>query len=97
MLHDYGKIYTYEKKGDKWDKTADYTKSLHIVKSVEKAKEFLAGKVSTEMLDRIVHCIAAHHGRKEWGALEEPRTSEAWMLHLADMTSVFCIANRPNS
>jgi hypothetical protein len=35
----------------------------------------------------IVHCMLAHHGRKEWSSPVEPATNEAWILHAADMTS----------
>lgn len=35
----------------------------------------------------VVHCILSHHGRKDWGAIEEPRTVEALILHQADMLS----------
>lgn len=37
----------------------------------------------------ISHCIAAHHGRLEWGSPEVPMTIEAMLLHHADMQSVF--------
>ena len=33
------------------------------------------------------HCILSHHGRKEWGAVEEPDSTAAWVLHCADMLS----------
>ena len=33
------------------------------------------------------HCILSHHGRKEWGAIEEPDSTAAWVLHCADMIS----------
>ena len=34
--------------------------------------------------------LAAHHGRKEWGALFEPFDKISWALHLADMISAKC-------
>ena len=33
------------------------------------------------------HMILSHHGIREWGAVEEPRTIEAIALHHADLTS----------
>jgi 3'-5' exoribonuclease len=43
--------------------------------------------VSQGIQTQIAHCIASHHGRHEWGALEEPRTPEACLVHQADMLS----------
>lgn len=41
----------------------------------------------------VLHCILSHHGRKEWGALFEPQTPEATMLHQLDMLSSQCAKN----
>lgn len=100
VLHDFGKIHAYEvdpAKDGHWRKTKDYTIQLHIEKSVETAKNLLTGKISQEKLEAVVHCIGAHHGKIEWGALWLPKTSEAWVVHLADMLSVFCVVNRKDS
>jgi len=35
----------------------------------------------------IAHCMLSHHGKKEWGAAVLPQTSEAFLLHRADMIS----------
>lgn len=94
LLHDYGKIYAYEPYGttpDCWRKVKNYTPSLHIEKSIERAKELIDGR----FLGQVLHCIGAHHRTIEWGSLWEPETREAWIVHLADMASVFCIENRP--
>jgi len=37
--------------------------------------------------DDLADIVASHHGRVEWGALFEPKTTEAWALHMGDMTS----------
>lgn len=42
---------------------------------------------SAEWMEKVIHCILAHHGRREWGAPVEPHTPEAWILHAADMLS----------
>lgn len=101
LLHDYGKTYTYEyafsskyTTNSTWKKTLEYTKSLHIYKSIDKAHELLDEVISNSTLQDVIHCIGAHHGRIDYGSLWEPNTPEAWILHLADMTSVFCIADR---
>jgi hypothetical protein len=36
------------------------------------------------MVRALLHAIAAHHGRFEWGAVVEPKTPEAWALHTLD-------------
>lgn len=95
LFHDYGKIDVYEKVEDKWQKVKDYTVSLHIQRSIDYVREILPQfGYSQEFIDKVADCIGSHHGRKEWGALWEPRTPEAWILHFADMTSVFAVAKR---
>lgn len=40
----------------------------------------------TEMqVKGLLHCIAAHHGKQEWGALATPKTKEAELLSMADL------------
>jgi 3'-5' exoribonuclease len=43
--------------------------------------------VSRDTAEKVVHCILAHHGRREWGSPVEPQTLEALLLHQADMLS----------
>jgi len=47
----------------------------------------------------LLHIILSHHGRQEWGSPVEPKTKEAWLVHLADMISsrVGGDPDRPNS
>ena len=35
----------------------------------------------------LLHLILAHHGQKEWGSPEIPRTFAAYALHHADLVS----------
>ena len=54
--------------------------------------------LSKGLLDRIVHCIYSHHGRKEWGAPCDPATIEAIILSQLDQLaawgqSVFSVPN----
>lgn len=35
----------------------------------------------------VAHIIESHHGLKEWDAEQEPHSTEAWIVHLADMAS----------
>ena len=44
--------------------------------------------LSTERLNLLLHLIASHHGKLEWGSPVEPATREAILLHNADMLDV---------
>ncbi|MCC7494290.1 MAG: hypothetical protein IT204_18175 [Fimbriimonadaceae bacterium] len=35
--------------------------------------------------ENLLHCIASHHGRLDWGAVREPATPEAAALHAIDL------------
>lgn len=67
----------------------DFQKTIgHIVGS---AAQFQASAIHNGVdratIDAVVHCILAHHGRKEWGSPVEPQTLEALILRQADMLS----------
>jgi 3'-5' exoribonuclease len=87
--HDYAKLYEYQF-GIISGKIEvnEYCKTIgHVVGSTYyflegSAKGLLAGFTSA-----VVHCMLAHHGRREWGSPVEPATREAWILHAADMMS----------
>lgn len=71
-----------------WEKT-EYSKTIgHICGSAAQFKVVanIEG-VEPAVIDRVVHCILAHHGRREWGSPVEPQTLEALILHQADMLS----------
>jgi 3'-5' exoribonuclease len=92
--HDYGKLAEYALAPDGAAiVTTSYSKLVsHVVGSTY---EFLAAVRGADIaeadhqatVDAIVHCMLAHHGRKEWGSPVEPATNEAWILHAADMMS----------
>jgi len=86
--HDHGKLREYELKSDGSIGTTPYAKEVgHVVGSV---MEFYQHWPSNDMLakrDAVIHCMLAHHGRREWGSPVEPATAEAWLLHAADMLS----------
>lgn len=83
-----------EKKDWPWIKTSAGINIRHLSRSYA---EFVQATVRLEisnntMLEKISHCILSHHGRLEWGSPVEPKTPEAWALHLSDMMSVQCLA-----
>lgn len=100
-LHDIGKLEVYEEKDDvyipslcKWadatnkgtsskDNTASHiTRSYEIFKNNVKEYEF-----EDEFVEKVGHCILAHHGRKEWDSPVEPKCLEAFILATADKIS----------
>lgn len=40
------------------------------------------------LMTHVLHLIESHHGRREWGSPNPPKTPEALILHQADMLSV---------
>ena len=40
-----------------------------------------------ELIDHLLHIVASHHGQKDWGALVEPMSREAWCVSTADQLS----------
>lgn len=88
VWHDYAKVFEYRFDGIVWTKTT-YAKEIgHIVGSVLELKKMIA-ELGLKHIneDAVVHCMLAHHGRKEWGSPVEPNTKEAFFLHNADMIS----------
>jgi 3'-5' exoribonuclease len=88
--HDHGKLREYELKSDGSIGTTPYAKEVgHVVGSVIEFMEASGPGIGVPYggRGRIVHCMLAHHGRREWGSPVEPATAEAWLLHAADMLS----------
>ncbi len=71
-----------------WSYT-DYGKRIHHVQgsAIAFTLEATESGVRHEVIDAVVHCILAHHGRREWGSPVEPQTLEALLLHQADLIS----------
>ena len=102
LWHDLMKIEDYVKVGGRsphdaiddimpeavWQRT-DYGKTIgHIAGSAAQFQVTAVNHgVERKIIDAVVHCILAHHGRKEWGSPVEPQTLEALILHQADMLS----------
>lgn len=79
LIHDLGKMDEYERDSENgWVKT-DF--GSHIEYGYYKLVDY--NKLLAKRL-------AAHHGKKEWGALFEPFDKISWALHLADMISAKC-------
>lgn len=85
LFHDIEKVKEYTLEGD----YLPYASEIgHVVGSAMTFREFAdKNDVSYKDVEAIVHCILAHHGRKEWGSPVEPQTPEAAIVHEADMIS----------
>ena len=88
ILHDIGKLYTYAKKGMTFEVTEEGNFLEHIVMGTHIV--MTAGQhvgMLTETLLQVTHCIAAHHGKLQWGSPVEPATPEAMIVHYADLVT----------
>lgn len=89
LLHDLGKIVEYEIDGSvgKAKFTADAALSSHIMESLKFIDALAVAKniMDSEEVKILKHCIAAHHGKLEWGSPIMPATPEALLLHRIDM------------
>ncbi len=89
LLHDAAKIWEYDFKSFSFEFTDRGRLLGHLVMGAE-----LVGKLVIETPDfpellgqELQHMIISHHGQKEWGSAEEPKTINAVALHLADLAS----------
>ena len=88
ILHDIGKLECL-KTG--WSGQADYTATGHledhslcgtrIVETAARAEEV----ADTEEIRTLIHIIASHQAKQEYGAIVEPMTREALMVSMLDM------------
>lgn len=91
IYHDFGKVTDYRPTDDSmtgWESTDDKHLVYHISRSAihwSKAVDRHPRHRSIET--PVLHAILAHHGLKQWSSPVEPRTREAWILHLSDQMS----------
>lgn len=84
-LHDIGKLLELE---TDMLGVAEYsvegTLFSHMLIGIEMVNKYADG-YDPEAIRMLKHCIAAHHGKLEWGAIAVPATPEAMLLHQIDM------------
>ncbi|MCR4920601.1 MAG: HD domain-containing protein [Bacteroidaceae bacterium] len=85
LFHDYGKVYEYNRQGDT---QPDMYLLGHIFLSAHKLNNVLDEKgIEKEEVKRIVHCVLAHHGTREFGSPVVPCTQEASIVNYLDNIS----------
>jgi 3'-5' exoribonuclease len=88
VLHDLGKMFTYEFESGSAERTNLEFLLGHISIADEViVKACVAEGVSTTdpSILNLRHCVLSHHGLKEWGSPVVPATREAVLLHQLDM------------
>lgn len=85
LFHDYGKVYEYNKEGET---QPDMYLLGHIYIGAHKLHNVLEEKgIDNEEIKRIIHCILAHHGTREFGSPVLPCTQEASIVSYLDNIS----------
>lgn len=89
-LHDIGKLWEYDQSDLTFQRTgAGRLLGGHVILGRDFVREQIARceAFPAELALHLEHLILSHHGQREWGAVEEPRTVEAVALHHADLIS----------
>lgn len=90
LFHDYGKVYEYNRQGDT---QPDMYLLGHIYIGAHKLQNVLEQHgVEAEEVKRIVHCILAHHGQREYGSPVLPCIQEAAIVTYLDNISAKVVA-----
>ncbi|UTB31771.1 MAG: HD domain-containing protein [Methanobacterium sp. ERen5] len=87
ILHDIGKIRTYEYNLIKIDFSNEGKRLDHLFISTDMVKEkIIETKMPDELAIEVLHLILSHHGEVQngWGSPVTPQTPEALTLHHAD-------------
>lgn len=87
ILHDLGKIDTLTFTGVHFAYTARGQLIEHVTLGLETLERFarLVPELSVETKTMLQHLIISHHGEVEHGALRQPMTAEAFVLHMMDL------------
>ena len=90
LLHDLGKIRTYEFQGAAIEMTTEgkllehITMGTHMILSYETDNSC---ELYNRKVQKLAHCVAAHHGCLEWGSPVLAMMPEAMLIHYADQIS----------
>ncbi len=86
LLHDMGKVREYTIQGE-FGFTEDGRLLGHIVRAMLMVETAVANTslLTDDQSRQLLHLIASHHGKQEWGSPVEPKTIEAVLLHQIDL------------
>jgi len=89
ILHDVAKAEEYEPKAFAFEFTDRGRLLGHVVLGALRVDRVIDGIPGFPLVlrDELQHMMLSHHGQREWGSPEEPKTANAVALHLADLTS----------
>jgi 3'-5' exoribonuclease len=89
IFHDAAKTEEYEPRAFGFEVTDRGKLIGHVVLGAELIGSLTEGLPAfpTALRDELKHLVLSHHGQREWGSPEEPKTANAVALHLADLTS----------
>jgi 3'-5' exoribonuclease len=86
LLHDAGKVSEYNVSSN-FTYSDDGRLVGHILRAVIMVEQAAAelGDIEAGQLRELVHLVASHHGKLEWGSPVAPKTLEAVLLHQIDL------------
>jgi len=85
LFHDYGKVYEYNKEGETQE--AMYLLGHIYISAYKLHDELRKREVPESEAQRIVHCVLAHHGEREYGSPVVPCMQEAVIVNYLDNLS----------
>lgn len=89
LLHDMGKIWTYELNGAVIDMTDNGQLLEHIMIGAMELNKYRTEE-NSDVLDLILHIVSSHHGELEYGSPTTPRFMEAVIVNYADGVDAKC-------
>lgn len=85
LFHDYGKVYEYNKDGETQE--AMYLLGHIYISAYKLHDELKKAGIDEHEATRIVHCVLAHHGTREFGSPVVPCMQEAVIVTYLDNLS----------
>ncbi len=85
LFHDYGKVFEYNKEGETQE--AMYLLGHIYISAYKLHDELKKHGVDDAEQSRIVHCVLAHHGQRDWGSPVVPCMQEAVIVTYLDNLS----------
>lgn len=87
LLHDIGKIDTYEIDGPAVNMSTDGTLLDHIALGFARLQQSVVAQQHPDITRLLGHIILSHHGSKEFGSPVTPKFMEAYVVNYADSIS----------